>query len=202
MSALYRLPFTIVFLFLMIVANYAAGTFAGVLPATSLQKWGISHQDILGGGIYRLIAGTFLSHDFSMFLRQFWFAASVIGFYEWGQGTLRASGMFVVIDILGTLVVLFAVLGPLDGAPWGAFHGVRSLHDVGMSAGGFGLIGAIAATLRYKYVTLFAILASIAVKVMFDFDAIADTAHLVTLFIGFAAQIYLFENASNASNSL
>lgn len=182
----------------MVGANYMAGTFAGVLPETSLQKWGISHQDILGGDVYRLITGTFLSHDFSMFLRQFCFAATVIGFYEWRQGTLRAFGMFVTIDILGSLIVLFAILGPLDGAPWGPFDGVKSLHDVGMSAGGFGLIGAIAASLSYKYLALFAILASIAVKVLFGFDVIADTAHIVTLLIGFAVQRYLFENVADA----
>ena len=191
-----RLPFTFVFLLIMLCANYAAGTFAGDLPDLSLRQWGISHQSIVEGEIYRLITGTFLSHNTAMLMRQICFAAAVIGFYEWGQGTLRTVTMLVFIDIVGSLTVLFAVLGPLDGVQWAALDGVKSLHDVGMSAGGFGLIGAIVATFRHKTLVLLAVLASIAVKVLFQFDAIADTAHVVTLLMGFALQHLLIEKRS------
>lgn len=188
-----KLPFTMIFLIIMIATNFAAGTLGGDLPDQSLRHWGISHNDIVLGEVYRLITGTFLSHDVAMFMRQVCFAAAVIGYYEWTQGTLRALGMFVLIDIVGSLIVLFAVLAPLSGAPWAGLDGITSVHDVGMSAGGFGLIGAIVATSKYRSVLMLAVLASIAVKVMFQFDAIADTAHVVTLLIGFALQWVWFE---------
>lgn len=196
-QSILRIPFTLVFVLIMLGANYAAGTFAGDLPKLSLQNWGISHQNIVQGELFRLISGTFLSHNVAMFLRQICFAAAVIGFYEWRQGSFRTILMFVLIDIVGSLVVLFAVLGPLDGVPWADLEGVRSLHDVGMSAGGFGLIGAIAATIRHRKLALVAILASIAAKVFFQFDPIADTAHVVTLLMGFALQGLLFGKQSN-----
>ena len=104
----------------------------------------------MDGELYRLMAATFLSHDFAMFLRQVVFAALVIGFYEFKQGTLRAITMFVVIDIVGTLVVLFLVVGPMTRLD----TEVAILHDVGMSAGGFGLIGAIFRSGRWPWVLM------------------------------------------------
>ncbi len=199
-SRMARLPFTLVFLTIMIAANFAAGTLAGELPDHALQRWGISHEDIVAGEVYRLFTGTFLSHDLAMFLRQICFAAGVIGFYEWTQGTARAIGLFIFIDIIGSLIVLFAVLAPLSDAPWATLAGITSVHDVGMSAGGFGLIGAIVAASKHKAIFMFAILASIAVKVFIQFDPIADTAHAVTLLLGFVLQRVLFEGRSAAEN--
>lgn len=187
-----ELPFTICFLGLMFIANYLAGTLSGQLPEDALRQWGISHQDILEGNLYRLATGTFLQHDLPMFLRQICFAAAVIGFYEWQQGTARAVAMFFVIDVIGTLIVLFLLLPPLSHQSWGDFQDVKALHDVGMSAGGFGLIGAAIATFKHKASFLLAVLASIAIKIGFHFDPIADTAHITTLLIGFALQMFLF----------
>ncbi|MGJ8583385.1 MAG: rhomboid-like protein [Marinosulfonomonas sp.] len=195
------LPFTVLFLAVMIVANSLAGTLSGQLPEASLRQWGISHQDILEGDLYRLITGTFLQHDFAMFLRQICFAGAVIGFYEWKQGTLRAVGMFFAIDVLGTLLVLFMILPPLSHQNWGDFADVKALHDVGMSAGGFGLIGAAIATFRYKSAFLCAVLVSIAIKIGVQFDPIADTAHFTTLLIGFALQMLLFNQNSQHRQS-
>lgn len=188
-----RLPFTAIFLLTIIGANLAAGTFGGDLPAQALSRWGISHYKLLEGELYRLVTATFLSHDSAMLCRQMVFALVVIGYYEWTQGTLRAVGMFIFIDILGSLIVLFAILAPLDAASWAGLDGILFAHDVGMSAGGFGLTGAIIATFKHKSLFLFAILASIAIKVWLQFDPIADTAHVVTLLMGFSLQCILFE---------
>lgn len=189
----FGLPFTLVFLALMVMANYLAGTFGGVLPDAALHTWGIGHNSVAQGELYRLITGAFLSHDVAMMLRQFCFVAFVVGFYEWRQGTLRAVCMFVCIDVLGTLIVLFGVLAPLNNVPWASLNGIISAHDVGMSAGGFGLIGAILAMWPGRIWLLFGVLASIALKVWYHFDPIADIAHTVTLLMGFGAQFLLFE---------
>lgn len=196
----FGVPFTLVFLIVMVAANFLAGTFDGALPDQALQKWGIGHDSVAQGDFYRLITGVFLSHDLGMLARQFCFVALVIGFYEWTQGTWRAACMFVSIDVLGTLIVLFVILLPLNDGPVDALNGIISVHDVGMSAGGFGLIGAIIAMWRGRIWLLFAVLASIAIKVWVQFDPIADIAHSVTVLMGFGAQYFLFERSDKSAS--
>lgn len=172
----------------MFFANWAAGTFGGVLPADALANWGISHLSVRQGEAFRLLTGTYLSHDLGMLIRQFVFAATIIGAYEWLEGTWRAITMYVVIDVIGTLIVLFVIL-PLLVGPIGLL-GPETLkaHDVGMSAGGFGLIGALLARGPRGILGLLAVSVAIAIKTWVSFDPIADTAHLLCLLIGFGLQ--------------
>ena len=191
MYSLARLPFTLIFLAIMPVANSLAGTWTGTLHTQALTGWGISHLSVREGEVFRLLSGTFLSHDLGMFLRQVVFAAAVIGTYEWTEGTRRTLVMFLTIDIVGTLLVLFAVLPALVYALPAFDTAAFAVHDVGMSAGGFGLIGALTAQQRHRWLYLLAICAAIFVKIAISFDAIADSAHLLCLFMGFALQLAL-----------
>lgn len=191
MTMLARIPFTLIFVTILIAANALAGTLDGTLPEDALERWGLSHLTVRDLDLYRLVTGTFLSHDLGMFLRQVVFAAAVIGAYEWLQGTRRAVMMFAAIDIAGSLIVLFVAL-PLLVALHPAFGAEElAVFDVGMSAGGFGLIGALLALQRYRWILLIAVCAAIVAKISVSFDLIADTAHLLCLFLGFAAQMAL-----------
>jgi hypothetical protein len=187
----FRFPFTLAFLAIMVTANWLAGTFTGLLPPQALTQWGISHQSILNGEIFRLVTGTFLSHDFAMFLRQICFAALVIGAFEWADGTRRAIAVFFTIDIVGTLLVLFAFLPFLADMPDFGGSAALTMHDVGMSAGGFGLIGALVAKQPKAWLFLTLTLAAIAAKIGFGFEVIADTAHILCLLLGFGLQSLL-----------
>jgi hypothetical protein len=202
MRPVLRLPFTLAFLAAMVTANWLAGTLSGLLPPQALTDWGISHQSILNGEVFRLVTGTFLSHDLGMFLRQFCFAAGVIGAYEWLEGTGRAFAVFVSIDILGSLIVLFAVLPSLAGLPHVAGEAALLTHDVGMSAGGFGLIGALIARQGQSWLFLALILAAIALKIWVSFDVIADSAHILCLLLGFGLAFLLgkFRPDGNLAN--
>ncbi|MEH6726415.1 MAG: hypothetical protein V7703_09660 [Hyphomicrobiales bacterium] len=191
MRAIFRIPFTLGFLLVMVTANWLAGTLDGLLPPQALRAWGISHQSILNGDAFRLITGTFLSHDFGMFVRQLCFAAVVIGCYETIEGTWRAVAVFFTIDVLGTLLVLFLVLPLLIGLPVATGEAELLTHDVGMSAGGFGLIGALAANQRHRWILLIGALLLITAKVWISFEAIADTAHMLCLCLGFILQAML-----------
>jgi len=137
------------------------------------------------------MTGTFLSHDFGMFVRQFFFAAAVIGAYEWVEGTWRALAVFFSIDILGSLLVLFCVLPLLVGLPYTVGEAELLTHDVGMSAGGFGLLGAIVAIRPRRWMLLLLVTLSIVGKMWVEFEAIADTAHMLCLFLGFGLQTFL-----------
>jgi hypothetical protein len=191
MDGLSRVPFTILFLLLMVLANGLAGTLSGRLPFRRLREWGISHKRLLRGETFRLLSGTLLSHDRAMFARQMAFAASVIGYYEWQFGTVRAFLMFAGINLLGLLLVVFAVVPLL--ARRMAQSSVRPLHslDVGMSAGGFGLVGAIMVDLPHAAALLCATILAIGLKMRVKFEVIADTAHVVCLVLGFACQMIL-----------
>jgi hypothetical protein len=191
------LPFTLLFLVAMVLANWLVGTLTGALPSGALADWGISHHSVREGELFRLVTGTFLSHDLSMFMRQIVFAAVIVGAYEWLEGTWRALAMFVVVDILGTLLVLFVILPWLSGSPVNLGAEIFAAHDVGMSAGGFGLVGALIARHRYGWIVLLATIVAILIKVWVAFDPIADTAHLLCLMIGFGLQMLLVAQRLN-----
>lgn len=183
-----HLPFTLAFLVVMIGANWAAGTLSGRLPFRALTEWGMSHQRLVRGETFRLLTGTFLSHNLGMFLRQIVFAAVVIGIYEWQSGSVQAVLMFVTTNLAGTLIVLLGILPVLaayfpDAAPRPLFS-----LDVGMSAGGFGLLGAILAGLPSPWVMLLLVLVGIAVKIRIRLEPIADAAHIVCLILGAGLQ--------------
>lgn len=174
-----RLRFTLIFLLAMILANAAAGTLSGELPPDVLATWGIGQQSVWGGDLSRLVTGTFLSHDLDMLIRQFVFAAVVVGYTEWLWGSWRAALLFVGLDICATLLLLTAV--------WAlpAMSDVAALNDVGMSMGGFGLIGLAIAGQRGRFALLLIALLAISAKIALDFELLPDTGHLLALALGF-----------------
>lgn len=188
MATVLRIRFTLCFVLVMIGANGLAGTFSGVLPLDALQPWGISLWAVLDGEMFRLVTGTFLSHDLGMFLRQVCFAVAVIGTCEWLEGTSRAMAVFISIDSLGSLIVLFVIL-PVLSVPDSLLSKTELfVHDMGMSAGGFGLIGGLAAKQWRKGMLLILLLLAICAKAAISFEPIADSAHLVCLLLGFGVQ--------------
>lgn len=202
MRVVLRLPFTVIFLIVMVAANLLAGTVTGTLPSDALGSWGISTQSVQEGEYSRLFTATFLSHDLGMLIRQFVFAAAIIGAYEWLEGTVRTLAMFLLIDILGTLLVLFVVLPWLVAAPVSVGVDALVAYDVGMSAGGFGLIGALIARQARGWILLCGICLAIGIKILFAFDPIADSAHLLCLFIGFGFQAVLNARGLNRGVAL
>ena len=126
-----------------------------------------------------------------MFTRQICFAAAAIGSYEWLEGTRRAFTLFFSADVLGSLLVLFGVLPLLVGHTDLASDAALFTHDVGMSAGGFGLIGALIAKKQKGWLLLSLALGLIAIKIEIHYEVIADTAHIVCLLLGFALQAIL-----------
>ena len=180
-SPILRLRFTILFLAVMLGANLAAGTLGHALPAQILADWGIGHDTLFSVEVFRLITGTFLSHDGDMFLRQFGFAAVVIGYTEWRLGAARAAAWFFGLDIATTLLLLGCV--ELSTA----LHDLAAVNDVGMSLGGFGLIGMTIAGWHAKWFICGAILLAIGAKFCVAPDLLADAGHVLALLVGLAS---------------
>lgn len=182
-----RLRFTIAFLIVMLTANLLASGLGQDLSDEMLKKWGIGHNSLMSGQLFRLITGTFLSHDSGMLVRQFIFAAVVIGYTEWKRGSIQTALLFFSLDIVGTLLLLVSV-----GLGSGLID-ITALNDVGMSIGGFGLIGVIMTMWRRKWLLLVMILLTIVAKLSIAPNLLADGGHALAVCLGFAlGQLLLF----------
>ena len=179
-----RVPFTLAFLGVMLVANALAGTFSGQINPAVLAARGIGVDAIRDGDLLRFATAIFLSHDLSMLLRQLVFAAIVIGTAEWLWGSRRTAGLFFGIDVTATVILLAAV------ALIPHFAGLAGATDVGMSLGGFGLIGVLIAPRRGAVVWLVAILGLVAAKYAIAPEPVADGGHFIALILGFSTGFY------------
>ncbi len=180
-----RLKFTPTVLIVMIIANAYFGSLTGVLKIEDLESWGVSLNSLQQGEWFRLITGSYLSQDGAMALRQLAFAGLTLGWYEWRRGARRTAAMFLFFDILGTLFLMFGLVWALalSGAP--GFDQIDFRFDVGMSAGGFGLLGASLYSLTRGRLLLVAGLALLLAKLLIYPDVIADLAHLALLPFGY-----------------
>lgn len=192
-----RFRFTLVFLMAMLAANLLAAGLGQDLPSEMLRDWGIGHNSLMSGEIFRLITGTFLSHDAGMLVRQFIFTAVVIGYTEWLRGTTQTAVLFFGLDIVGTLLLLVCV-GAAQGA---GLIDITAMNDVGMSIGGFGLIGVALSTWRYKWLLVIVIFLAIAIKLVIAPHLLADAGHVLALFLGFIlGQLFALLQPASASN--
>ena len=105
--------FTLGFLGVMFAANWAVGGLWRDLPPAALARWGISHDDLARGEVWRLLTANFLSKHPRMLLDQISFTLCIIGWFEWRHGSLRAFAMFFVTNTAGFLLTLFWVVGML-----------------------------------------------------------------------------------------
>ena len=175
----WRFRFTLLFLTVMLIANIAAGTLDGELPEEVLAIWGIGQESVWSGDIARLLTGTFLSHDVDMFFRQVVFATVALGYTEKVRGSWGAAGAFFALDIASTLILLTVVwMIPI-------LSDMAALNDVGMSMGGFGLVGLAIAGARRRWILCTAVLLAIAVKILIDIEPLTDTGHIIALMLGF-----------------
>ena len=152
----------------------------------AVRSFGISLDALLRGEAWRAVTATMLVHDQGMLLRQLALSLLAIGLYERRVGTARAAGMFWTTDLLGTAILFGGIAWPyaafVDPAtPFGA------THDVGMSGGGFGILGALAHDLggRRRRMVLAGGLAALGAMALRGGDPIADALHLVTFGLGY-----------------
>ena len=172
------------FLLTMLAANILAGSFFNELPEQTLQIWGVSHHTLSKGDLLRLFTACFLSDDIGMFVRQFIFASATIGFVELKLGSLRTAISFFVINSVATLSVIFLGIPLMHWLVLAEYEGLLVRLDNGMSAGGFGMLGILIAQMKHSKLVLVAIVACIFAKMMWDFEPISDSVHLVGFLLG------------------
>jgi len=180
--------FTPLFIAGMLAANLHLGVPGGELANSDLEKFGVSLASLKDGDWIRLLTGSFLSHDVDMLIRQLLLAAFAIGWFEWRHGPLRTAAMFFFLDVLGTLLLMFGILLVLEFLELEGFTGLHSTFDVGMSTGGFGLIGASLYYVRWRGWVLLAGIVALVIKALVSPEPIADMAHLLMLPLGFMVE--------------
>lgn len=192
--------FTPVFLMTMLAANLYLGVPGGELSGSDLADFGVNLTSLAQGEWLRLFTGSFISHDADMLVRQLLLAAVAIGSFEWRYGPLRAAAMFFFLDVLGTLLLMFGVVMLIELLDVNGLSGLSDSYDVGMSAGGFGLIGASLYHLNWRGWAMAAGLTALAVKALLFPEPIADLAHLMMLPTGFLVEALASSFISRRSN--
>lgn len=180
--------FTPVFIATMLAANWYLGVAEGELSTSDLANLGVSLTSLIQGEWLRLLTGSFVSHDVDMLVRQLGLAAFAIGWFEWQHGPLRTAAMFFFLDILGTLLLMFGIVMLIELLELDGLKGLSTTYDVGMSAGGFGLIGASLYHLGWRSWAMIIGLATLIAKAMIFPEPIADIAHLLMLPMGFIVE--------------
>lgn len=172
----------------MMAANLYLGVLHGELSKSDLAEFGVSLTSLAQGEWLRLFTGSFISHDADMLARQLLLAAFSIGWFEWRCGPLRAAVMFFLLDFLGTLFLMFGVVMLIELLHVSGFSGLSGTYDVGMSAGGFGLVGASLYYLSWRKWAMTAGVMALVVKAALFPEPIADLAHLMMLPTGFITE--------------
>jgi hypothetical protein len=181
-----RLSFTGTFLMVMLAAAVWSGTWQQPISPTMLERVGISLEALLNGRPWLLFTSIFFSHDPGMLARQLLFAATVIGVTEWRWGGWRTLAWFFLLDITGTLALFILVVWPVSLVSHSETLALLAETDVGMSGGGFGLLGMLAAGFRsplYLVVPI-AVYAWLARGFFMPGDLLADILHLMTFTAG------------------
>lgn len=162
-------------------ANAWAGSAQGPLPPPVLLRGGVSVEAVLGRGeLWRLLSATFLAHGPGMLARQLAFAGLVVGAHEALLGPGLTAAAFAALDAGAALAVL------VPGT-----EGLAALHGVGMPAGGFGLLGSLAAGARWRRAILLGAFLALLAKVALAFEPVADGVHVLAFLAGYGLRLGL-----------
>ena len=138
-----RVPFAASLWVLVALIGIANGTWAHKLPPATLALWGFGLDQLWRGRWWTLVTGAVFVHGLWMY----WallvlFVPLTVGAYEWLAGTRRVLIVYWTTDIGGALLVALVLILPLYLAGTELGRQLAYAHDVGMSGGGFGCLGA------------------------------------------------------------
>lgn len=185
-------PFAVALTVLIAAIATATGAWSRRISPHILEEFGYSTQDLWSGRPWTLVTSIFLTSRPAMSWIIMVFAPLSIGLYEWLAGTRRAMIVFFAGDVLATLLLSLLVILPLylaglhAGAQWALER------DVGMSAGGFAVVGASIALApqRWRLLLLGGVCALVAVKMVIAAEPVADLVHVFGLILGFTGQLW------------
>ncbi len=183
MKLLRHIPFTLTTVVLLIVAAVATNSTIGRLTQPLLQRFGFAPRDLWGWRWERIFTSALITHG----RWTFWGAvAAIIGIV--GSAELRTSPQRTALTFWGVhLTTLLALALPIFAKPMA--------RDVGPSAGYYGCLGLLVATLPRRWqLPLFVLISAWLISALFlpstqDLSAAvkfsADAVHLMAFPLGF-----------------
>lgn len=188
-----RFRFTLAFFGVFLLANLLIGSPWRMVPETWLNRWGFSLDNLTHHRWFTLFTSVWFAHGPNMFLRLVVLVLVTLGSCEYALGTRRTIALYFLLDAAGTVVgTLLAAAGlALLHSPEQSEFLVTGA--VGMSAGGFGCLGAAFSQLRPRLRwSLFALgMAVQLVRLIFFTELSSDTIHLLTFPAGFLVGLSL-----------
>ncbi len=180
-----RVPVTILFALGIGLAGLATRAPWSAVAPDVLARWGFSPHDLTHGRWFTLITSVFLTRNPLMFWGILLFTLGAVGVLEWQVGPRRALTVYWQTELIGTLgtAVLLQAIVPASWAPLAS--SLARTHEVGMSAGGFGCLGAVVARLpRRRAAALWGVMTYLVVRLVFFTQLSGDTVHLMTFPLG------------------
>jgi len=186
-SWLFRCPFTLLLAAGVILAAIATGTWVHPSDPATLARWGYGLHDFRDGTWYSLLTSVFLTNRPFMFWGILVFVFLSVGGYECRAGWQRAVLVFVLCDLVSKLAITIMVVLPLDATGLAVGQALAMSDDVGMSAGGFGCLGAFFEMLpgRMRRNLLIGTAVYLLLRIVLVTELFADLLHIVALPLGY-----------------
>lgn len=184
---LQRLPYTLILALGVIIAGILTGAPWKAVDPGVIQHWGFALDDLREGRWFTLLTGVLITRGPLMFWGIVVFAFASVGGLEWQIGPRRAVVRYWQTELVGSIggpLVLQVALASTHSPLAASFPHIA---EVGMSAGGFGCLGAALAclTARTRQVGFWGVTVYLVVRLVFFTELASDTVHLITFPLGY-----------------
>ena len=141
-----RYPVTIALVIALDVGALATGTVAGGLSRRLLDRFGFAPRDLWAVDLWRMFSSALITHGRGIFASALLMVTVAVGALERRAGSRWALAAFWGVH-LWTLLILSLTLRPAEAAMRPSLvQRITTIRDVGPSAGYFGCLGLLLAT--------------------------------------------------------
>jgi hypothetical protein len=163
------------------VGALATGSAASPLAPGLLARLGFAPADLWSPDFFRIVTSLVFTWGGLSFYGVLLLTAVCVGFAEWRLRSRGAAETFLVSHVASSIIesLLVALPALWIGAPWA--EGFAHARDVGPSAGCFGCIAGVAATLSRRPAILIAILLALASVAIAFYDPVVHVPFMTRL---------------------
>lgn len=187
-----RFSFTLFTLGLLILGAVITDTYRGELSPVWLDRVGFAPTDLTVLNLVRLFTSAVVTNGGAVFWQALGMTAFAVGLAEWRTSSWRAALTFWGVHLLTLLLMSLVIALPLHWSGVSIGSLVALSRDVGPSAGYFGALGLVSATLRkpWRWVAGGAVVIGLFISLLtisgqdVGMELSADLAHLLAFPLG------------------